>query len=189
MENEIIDFDEIDVYLLNGIKRNNPKELHTIYQKTFQCWFASKQEKNSDEFTRQDDILAIFYKGECLATTFFREVNWGDETTAFDSYFNSFNEDMIQELISKGNSILISSHALIEKNYKDIKGDITWESILSGFTMKRFLESEVHAISGEITSFQNEIKVAYRKNPIHPKMDKIWDRLNRKSKSQWRLVA
>lgn len=196
IENEIIDFDEIDVYLLNGIKSNNPKELHVIYQTAFKCWYNEHEKNaklNSNDFTRQDEVLAIFYKGECFATTFFKEVNWDDETAALDSHFNLWNEETIEELISRGKNILICSQFTISQNFRDKKTDISWESILSGFNMKRFLESETNAMTGELNDvvafFQNEIKVAYRKTAWHPKLDKIWDRLNRKSKSQWRLVA
>lgn len=234
-ENEIIDFDEIDVYLLNGIKRNNPKDLYGIYQKTFQCWYNSWNhyfhgeyetdvKLSSTEFTRQDEVLALFYKGECFATTFFKEVNWDDETAPLDSYFNPWNEEVKAGLIARGKNILICSQFTVARNFRDRKVDIPWKYILSGFNMKRFLESETDAMTGTmrvskgmgrmsveaggtplatnvpcldhegelvdmVAFFQNEVRVVYKKNPWHPKFDKVWDRLNGKFKSQWKLVA
>lgn len=234
-ENEIIDFDQIDVYLLNGIKRNNPKELQGIYQKTFKCWYdtwnhyfhgeyETDVKLNSNEFTRQDEIIAIFYKGECFATTFFKEVNWDDETAALDSYFNPWGPEVIEGLTARGKNVLICSQFTVARNFRNRKTDIPWKYILSGFNMKRFLETDCDAMTGTmrvskgmgrmsveagatplavnvpckdhegelvdiVAFFQTEVKMVYKKNPYHPKFDKVWDRLNGKFKSQWRLVA
>ena len=83
---EIVDFGKLDVYQLKGVMRDNPLELHDVYKKSFFCWhetwndyFHQEHITNvklaSTEFTRQDDILALFYKGECFGISFFKEVD------------------------------------------------------------------------------------------------------------------
>lgn len=158
-ENEIIDFNDIDVYLIPGNLRYTPAHLHSIYKKTFKCWHetwdefyhqehTSEQKLNSNEFTRQDEVLALFYKGECFAVTFFKEVDWSDETAALDAYFNPWTEEAIMGLRREGDKILICSQFTVAKNFRQRKTDIPWKYILSGFNMKRFLESDAHAMTG-----------------------------------------
>ncbi|AUN98407.1 hypothetical protein C0V70_09880 [Bacteriovorax stolpii] len=156
---EIIDFDKIDAYLLFGNMKNNPKNLHSIYQKSFRCWhetwtdyfnneYKLNAKLNSNEFTRQDEILALFYQGECFAVTFFKEVNWGDETASLDAYFNSWSAEALLGLRQKGDNILICSQFTVAKKFRQQKTDIRWKYILSGFNMKRFLESTADAMTG-----------------------------------------
>jgi hypothetical protein len=157
--NEIIDFDKIDIYVLNGNLRHNPEKLKKIYMKSFKCWHEtwddfyhsehhSSAKLNSNEFTRQDEIIALFYEGECFALTFFKEVNWKDTTAALDAYFNPWTPEAILGLLQKGDNILICSQFTVAKNFRNRKVDIPWKYILSGFNMKYFLESSADAMTG-----------------------------------------
>lgn len=161
MENnyEVVDFDKIDVYLLHGNSKHNPKALKSIYQKAFKCWYDTWDEfyhsehesalkLNSNEFTRQDEVLALFYEGQCFAVTFFKEVHWSDETAALDAYFNPWTPEAIAGLRQKGDTILICSQFTVAKDFRNRKTDIPWKYILSGFNMKRFLESTADAMTG-----------------------------------------
>jgi hypothetical protein len=156
---EIVDFKKIDVYLLKGNLRNNPKELHAIHQKSFKCWHEtwndfyngehhSNIKLNSNEFTRQDEVLALFYEGECFAITFFKEVNWNDSTAALDAYFNPWTPEALQGLRRDGDNILICSQFTVAKNFRNRKVDIPWKYILSGFNMLCFLDSKADAMTG-----------------------------------------
>ncbi|MBC7539633.1 MAG: hypothetical protein H7281_12490 [Bacteriovorax sp.] len=158
-ENEIVDFDSIDVFLLSGNLKNNPQTLKNIYIKAFNSWHEtwndfyhnehhSNNKLNSNEFTRQDEILALFYKGECFAVTFFKEVNWEDPTARLDAYFNPWNEVAIKGLNARGNNILICSQFTVSKSFRHRKSDIPWKYILSGFNMKKFLESPADVMTG-----------------------------------------
>lgn len=156
---EIVDFDKIDVYLINGNINLNPAHLHGIHQKSFQCWHdvwgdyytsehPSGHRLNSDEFTRQDDVLALFYKGECFGITFFKEVYWDDISAPLDSYFELWPNEAMEKLISRGKKISICSQFTVAKNFRGKTTDIQWKYVLFGFIMKRFLESEVNAMTG-----------------------------------------
>ncbi len=170
-EIEIVDFDKLDVYLLSGNRRDNPKNLHSVYAKSFACWydtwndyFHGEYQTNvklaSTEFTRQDDILALFYKGECFGVTFFKEVDWDDPTASLDAYFQPWTPEAIEGLTSKGNKVIICSQFTIAKSFRSIKTDISWKHILCGFTMTRFLNSDAHAMTGTMRISKGMHKVA-----------------------------
>lgn len=158
-EIEVIDFDKLDVYLINGNLNLNPKRYEKIHQKSFKCWHEvwsdyyqsehpSGHRLNSDEFTRQDDILALFYKGECFGITFFKEVHWDDLSANLDSYFELWPKEAVDKLLSRGKRILICSQFTIAKNFRGKTTDIQWKYVLFGFIMKRFLEGRVDGMTG-----------------------------------------
>lgn len=156
---EIVDFEKLDVYLIKGNSKNNPSDLQSIYQKSFQCWHEtwddfyngehhSNVKLNSNEFTRQDEVLALFYEGECFAITFFKEVDWRDSTAALDAYFNPWTPEALMGLRQQGDRILICSQFTVAKAFRNRKVDLPWKYILSGFNMKRFLTSDSNAMTG-----------------------------------------
>jgi hypothetical protein len=165
-EIEIIDFDDIDVYLIDGNRKNNPKNLINIHQKSFMCWYETWNEyyhgehesdvkMNSNEFTRQDNILSLFYKGECFALTFFKEIHWSDPSSALDSYFNIWTPEAIQSLRQHGDNIMICSQFTVAKNFRKGNVDIPWKNILLGMLIKRFIESDADAMTGTMRVTKN----------------------------------
>ena len=143
-EIKTVDFDKMDVYLLSGNRKNISRELLEIYQKSFECWFDTwndyfhgEYQTNiklaSNEFTRQDDIMALFYEGKCFGVTFFKEVDWDDPTASHDAYFAPWTPEAISGLISRGKKVIICSQFTIAKEFRSIKTDIQWKHILCGF--------------------------------------------------------
>lgn len=169
---EIIDFNEIDVYLINGNLKLNPLHFKEIHQKSFQCWHdvwsdyyknerLSSHRVNSDEFTRQDDILSLFYKGECFGITFFKEVNFNDITSSLDSYFEVWPQNALDALVSRGKSVSICSQFTVAKNFRRKTTDIQWKYVLFGFIMKRFLESHLDAMTGTMRVMRGMGRMSY----------------------------
>lgn len=168
---EIVDFGKLDVYQLKGVMRDNPLELHDVYKKSFFCWhetwndyFHQEHITNvklaSTEFTRQDDILALFYKGECFGISFFKEVDWDDPTARLDSYFSSWPATALDGLAQRGKKILICSQFTVAKDFRNKKTDIAWKYILCGLIMTRFLNSTAHAMTGTMRVSKGMGKVA-----------------------------
>jgi hypothetical protein len=181
--NEIVDFDQLDVYLINGNLKLNPKSLESIHQKSFKCWHdvwgdyytnehPSNHRLNSDEFTRQDDILAVFYKGECFGITFFKEVHFNDITAPLDSYFELWPQHAMDALISRGKKISICSQFTIAQNYRGKTTDIQWKYVLFGFIMKRFLESEMDGMTGTMRVKRGMGRISYEAGAV-PLLQKL----------------
>ena len=159
IKNEIIDFDQLDVYLIKGNLKDNPSHLKGIHQKAFECWHEtwddfyhgehhSAGKLNSNEFTRQDEVLALFYNDECFAITFFKEVNWSDKSASLDAYFNAWTSEALDLLRQRGDQVLICSQFTVAKNFRNRKTDIPWKSILFSLSIKCFLESKNDVMTG-----------------------------------------
>lgn len=156
---ETIDFDQLDVYFIKGNLLLNPLPLRNIHQKAFHCWhetwedyFHGEHHINnvlySNEFTRQDNVLALFYKDECFAITFFKEVIWDDVTAPLDAYFSVWTPEALKLLRQKGDNILICSQFTVAKKFRSRKTNIPWKSILFNLSIKCFLESTSDVMTG-----------------------------------------
>lgn len=172
-EKIIVNFDEMSVYALNGRKMNNPIELHHIYDQSFKCWYdvwrAFKVQEHSDEsplfsdeFTRQDEILALFYKGECFALTLFKSVRADDITMSLDSYFSVWSELALKSLTTRGKNILVCSQFTVSPNYRQKNIDIAWKDILFSMSIKKFLEDKnSNAMTGTMRLKKGMGKMSY----------------------------
>lgn len=175
---------QVSVYILNGKKKLNPRELHRVYDLSFKLWhetwdktyredFNSLRRLFSDEFTRQDDILVLFYKGECAALSFFTDVNMNDEAAQKDSYFKSWPIEAIEKLCSKGSNLVICTQFTVNEKFRQqtlstSSGFMSWKVLLSGMIAKYYMASEKDAMSGilRITKGMDKLTYTYGATPI-----------------------
>lgn len=100
----------------------------TDYKATYFAWKETWEEEyskvkkdfqlHSDEFTRQDHILSILEGNQCMALTFFHEVNlltpWGRD----DSYFQPWPNEVIEILREFTPRVLVCSALTVAKAYR-----------------------------------------------------------------------
>lgn len=148
-----MNFDDITLVLLPG---QNPKAalLHK-YNKAYNCWRETwlsyqtemKQDKllHSDAFTRQEEIMAIFYKDECAALIFCRHVDFNQDATIHDSYFEVWPEIAIHRLCKEGKRILVFSQFTLNPKYRKNYLGLSWKDLLVGLCYERFVRSDCDA--------------------------------------------
>jgi hypothetical protein len=177
---------QIDVYVLNGKKHLNNSGFHCHYdcaylawhetwEKTYKCDFQATSFLPSDEFTRQDEILAIFFRGECAALCFFSHVNMVDESAKSDSYFKNWPEIAVSGLCEQGSEVIICSQfTVIEKFRKEeLMMDASWKNILMGLLIKYFVESQKHAMTGtmRVNKAMDRLTYKFGATPLIEKME------------------
>lgn len=153
----------VSVYLINGKKHLNPKELHKVYDQAFRAWhetwentykhdFHSEKNLSSDEFTRQDEILVISYHDECAALCFFSHVNLLDFSASLDSYFSCWPMEARSGLCHYGTDVIICSQFTVMENFRKENppelDNAPWKIVLMGMLSKYFLESGKSAMTG-----------------------------------------
>ncbi len=168
-------FDSRDVaaYVLKGKKLNNPGAYHRIYDLTFKAWhetwektyqedFRSGKRLNSDTFTRQDEILSLFYRGECFALCIFSHINLDEEQTQLDSYFNCWSEEAIQKLATKGPNVITCTQYTISKDFRRPQ----WKVLITGMIGKYFLSSGRDAMSAITRVAKGIDKLSYAQGGV-----------------------
>jgi hypothetical protein len=128
-----IDVSELQLILLPG--KCPPKQFQDHYLKAYYCWrevWEATLPLTTDEFTRQDEVLALFHKGECSALACFKWVEASE-----------------YPLKNNGNRLLVFSQLTILPKYGHNSNDIPWKELLMGLVVERFHHSQRDAIIGE----------------------------------------
>lgn len=143
------------------------------YKKIYDCWnlvwSQAFQELHgdvnleSDNFTRQDFIGAIFMDGECVAMSLFRHMDANSSTLKRDSYFSNWSEIHIAKLCSNGPRILVCSHFTIHPKARGSKSDDqpAVRDLLTGLSIMVIKNSKADAMTGAMRKNRNVHKLTY----------------------------
>lgn len=171
MQNETV------VYVIRGKKNLTKRELHHVYDLSFKTWldtwektyqqdFLSKENLPSDEFTRQDEVLSIFHKGECVALCFFSHVKITDESARLDSYFKHWLKNgAIEGLCAHGPNVIICSQFTVGEKFRktgplELQG-VPWKALLMGLLCKYYLHSGKDGMTGTMRVSKSMEKLTY----------------------------
>lgn len=91
----------------------------------------------SDEFTRQDEVGALFHGYECIALSLFRWVDLGDTMHGDDSYFAVWPEAARRRACRDGTRLCVGSNITIAPAWRSAKGS-SLKNILAGLIIERF---------------------------------------------------
>lgn len=166
-----IDVSELQLILLPG--KCPPQEYLEYYLKAYHCWRevwedAYKKELHqdkflvSDDFTRQDEILALFHKGECTGMIFLKYVEATEDPVIQDSYFKVWPEIAFRKLCSQGPKVIVSSQFTVHFKYRKNNSGIPWKDLLMALIMERFRHSDQHAMTGTMRLVKNMGETTYK---------------------------
>jgi hypothetical protein len=117
-------------------------------------WTATFQELDgvthvpSDEFTRQDEIGAIFYGYECVALCCFRYVDLSSVIHRDDSYFRVWPEAARAEASREGSRLCIASHFTVAEAWRRTSIKSSLKGVLTAVSLDRFSASNSDALVG-----------------------------------------
>ena len=167
-----INLKDLELILLPG--KCAPLEYKDYYLKAYQCWRsvwedAYKKEMHvdaplmSDDFTRQDEILALFHKGECSALVFFKWVDCKESPVKDDSYFKHWPELAFRKLCKNGHKVIVCSQFTVHFNYrKKTSLEVSWKDLLMGLLVERFRHSDADAMTGTMRVIKGMGEATYR---------------------------
>jgi hypothetical protein len=102
---------------------------------------------HSDNFTRQDQVVASFDGDECTSVTLFHEVNIAHECARHDSYFKPWPKDILDEISKLSERVLVWSALTIPKRYRGQTVDgFPVKDILVGGGVYHYLEHTNHTV-------------------------------------------
>jgi len=132
--------------------RNPRPHYQEIYHAAYACWMGVWMEtyrellqKNvimSDDFSRQDEVLALFKESKCLGMVFMRSDSFTDPAVWHDSYFSAWPAFAINRLMRNGSSFTICSYmtGAQDERGKPIEGQMKMQELLMALASRRFLE-------------------------------------------------
>lgn len=170
-----IENDDFELIIFPG--KHPPKEYLAKYNQAYQCWrsvwehafqieLGRPESIPSDNFTRHDEILALFYKGECAGLTFFAFDDQGTNWFREDSYFKRWPETAFKKLYTNGNKVMISCQFTLNFEFRKNFKNLPWKDLLMGLVAKRFLLSGFDTMGGTTRLAKNVGEVSYRTGAV-----------------------
>jgi hypothetical protein len=137
----------------------------------YRCWRATWRdafeeldrhgELYSDDFTRQDEVGAVFQDKECIALSFFRWVDLSAPMNRHDSYFRVWSEEARDQACREGSRICVSSSFTVAQGWRR-STVCSLKDVLVALIIERFLASEADAVVGTVRNNRGIDKLIYR---------------------------
>ena len=107
-----------------------------------------KENFYSDTFSKQDEVLALFYKGQYVGGCFYRLEHASMPYLEDDSYFSYWDNASMQALSRDGENILICSFFTIDPQFRGGNHNISWKQLVVTLMAMRFINSPAHSMTG-----------------------------------------
>jgi hypothetical protein len=153
---KFLDRKDLKLVVLNG---NNPNPEHKhYYNSAFAHWHRTWEEHfkerdgisalHSDNFTRQDDLLALFWKDVCISVICYRRSNMEFKANEFDSYFSPWDKESINQLCKHSQDVIVCSQVSVEPGYNRIENTVKVTELMTFLSVHLAREAGVTAFTG-----------------------------------------
>lgn len=144
--------------------KHPPQAMTREWEETYRSWKCvwsaayaeAKLSKpmHSDEFTRQDDVMALFEGDRCLMSLFFRDVNLTHVAPREDSYFAAWPASCIEALQKYSSWVSVGCQTTV---IPEVRGNY------QGYSMKRLLlallaQYAMHSRCSSVTAAMRNLK-------------------------------
>jgi hypothetical protein len=136
----------------------------------YECWsevwketFTELDGNNvlySDDFTRQDEIGALFHGYECIALFFSRRVDLSSPLARDDSYFAVWPREAREAACRHGSRAWVSSNITIHPGWRR-PANVQLSRLVCGLIIERFLISDADVLVGTMRNDRSMNKVTY----------------------------
>ncbi|MBK7890368.1 MAG: hypothetical protein IPJ84_05805 [Bdellovibrionales bacterium] len=115
---------QIRIFNRNDWFDRRSKDYEIAYKAWLDTWRPEYQALDasaaiySDGFTRQDQVLTIWWQGHCVALTFFNVVNLSMQTGQMDSYFAPWPKEIVERLASLSEETLVCSALTVSRPFQ-----------------------------------------------------------------------
>jgi hypothetical protein len=136
----------------------------------YQCWsevwkqtFTELEGRSvlfSDDFTRQDEIGALFHGYECIGLFFSRQVDLASPLVQDDSYFSVWPAEARRTACLHGSRVWLSSNITIHPNWRK-PANCSLASLICALIIERFLISDADVLVGTMRNDRRMNSVTY----------------------------
>jgi len=115
-----------------------------------------------DNFTRQDDIFAIFHNDKCIAMICSRFCNLSYPNIKADSYFLQWPEIAFQKLRADGDFAAIGSQISVDPDYRGLIEGQSLKNVITILSMNYLFQSGVNVVTGTMRADKNMHSMCYK---------------------------
>jgi hypothetical protein len=116
----------------------------------------------SDDFTRQDELGALFYADRCVGLTGYRWVDLSLPGYRDDSYFKVWPRTALETALGHGSRICVGSNLTVLPQWRGALEGYSVKEILMTLAVRRFLASDADAMLGTMRNDRGMNHLVYR---------------------------
>jgi hypothetical protein len=165
------DLEKLQLYILAG--DHFGAEFKSIYQRTYDLWetvwpqtfkeIAGTGDITSDNFTRQHEVLSLFWKDQCCAMVCHRFVDMAVTSFLRDSYFKfwGWSDEALKKLMANGTKIALGSQITIHPDFRKLKLGGQVKELITGLSLRSFQGRSFDAVAGMMRNDKGLDRVFY----------------------------
>jgi hypothetical protein len=150
--------EKLKLFVMSGRSYQGP--LREKYQKTYDLWemvwlqtfkeIAGTSDLASDNFTRQDEILSLFWEDQCCAMVCHRLVDLSVKAFERDSYFRfwGWSEEAMAKLKAQGPRVALGSQITIHPDFRKMQLGGQVKEVIIGLSLRSFQDRNMDAVAG-----------------------------------------
>jgi hypothetical protein len=115
-----------------------------------------------DDFTRQDEVGALFNQGSCIGLTGYRWVDLSLPQSQEDSYFKAWPASALEAVLREGTRVCIGSNLTVLPSWRGGANVCSVKEVLMILAVKRFLASDADTMVGTMRNDRGMNDLVYR---------------------------
>jgi hypothetical protein len=162
-----------ELYLFRGTPSG--EEHLGAYLKTYECWkevwekvYRDEMKLThthfSDDFLRQDEIVALFTEGKCVGMAFMRFCDLRLLPFQQDSYFRYWPPQKIEEVLHMGNRVSLASYFTVHPDFRQVREPVCWKELLLSLFVDAYCEHEVDVMITAARKLRSNEKLCQKLN-------------------------
>ena len=117
---------------------------------------------DSDNFSRQDELGALFSGERCLMLSGFREVNLSLSPSRDDSYFRPWSNESLATLCKDGDLVLVGNQITVDPAVRGKDFPVSMKDLIVALSILRLMDSDCSVMAGTMRSLKGMNTLALR---------------------------
>lgn len=156
------------ITILNPKDKTITEDFRAAYEMWKKSWWDVFEQiekpylMHSDQFMRQDSILALFCNNKCAGLSFFSEADMNERFWNEDSYFSVWPQLAIKKLTAQGNRVLVCSYFTVSHEFRKTHTNISTKDVLLGLLVRYFMTTSSDVMTGSLRNSKGINSLCYR---------------------------
>ncbi|MFS4457589.1 hypothetical protein [Bdellovibrio sp. HCB2-146] len=141
----VINGREVETALLSDYQKIY-EHWHSVWSQTFKE-VSETAALFSDNFTRQDEIIAVMKDGKCVSAVCHRLFDFRTKAARNDSYFEAWPDDAFERLGKNGPTVVIAGQLSVDPAYRRTQNGLRLSELTTYLSLGRLEKLKVDGIS------------------------------------------
>jgi len=151
-----------------AVEEDERLRLMAAYQCWYRVWSQTFRELDnsetlfSDDFSRQDEIGALFLDEACLGLSGFRWVDLSLPITRHDSYFRAWPAHVLAQVAATTPRVCVGSNLAVAPEWRGVRSPARVSEVLLTNAVRRFHNSDAQLMLGTMRNDKGMHVLSYR---------------------------